>query len=209
MPLQLTKDDLLKANALIEAGAFLAILIGTIIGGLIITISSGILWFAAILISAAIIGFYSSLKIPRISVIDTVMLNFNIYKGISLILRGAQLDRSIWFSIICISWFWFIGAVFLTQFPIYTKNIIGGNEYVVTFFLTLFSIGIGVGSLICNKLLKGKISLTIVPIGAIGMTIAITVFYCASFFYQQLSPLDGLIEFMNFCQSRQLVFLLF
>ena len=74
-------------------------------------------------------------------------------------------------SMLGISWFWFYGATFLTQFPIFAKDILGGNEHVVTLLLALFSIGIGAGSLLCERLSGHKVEIGLVPFGSIGLTI--------------------------------------
>jgi predicted MFS family arabinose efflux permease len=73
-------------------------------------------------------------------------------------------------SILAISWFWFYGATFLTQIPNYTKQVLGGDEHVVTFLLTIFSVGIAIGSLLCEKLSDKKVELGLVPFGSIGLT---------------------------------------
>ena len=105
------------------------------------------------------------------------------------------LKRAVFLSIIGISWFWLVGFTFLAQFPIYAKDVIGANENIVTLFLTVFSVGIALGSLICNRLLKGKVSGVYVPLGAFGMTAFIFALCLAS---PKIIPHETLIGLMDF-----------
>jgi acyl-[acyl-carrier-protein]-phospholipid O-acyltransferase/long-chain-fatty-acid--[acyl-carrier-protein] ligase len=91
----------------------------------------------------------------------------------------------VWLSIIGVSWFWLIGMIFLTQFPAYTKNIINGDEKIVTLFLSVFSIGIAIGSVMCSKFLKEAIDGRLVPYGSFGITLSIILFFIFGLFYQE------------------------
>jgi hypothetical protein len=113
-------------------------------------------------------------------------------------MQYAKKEESVWLSIIGASWFWFVGASFLSQFPFYTKEIIHGDETIVTLFLSVFSIGIGVGSILCNHLLKGKINGRLVPLGSLGITLGIFTFCVMSFFYLQTKPTDTLLTLTEF-----------
>ncbi len=199
LPEHLKERELIGGNALIEGGTFLAILLGTIFGGVIIRLSNGafIIWVATV--SFAIIGWLASRAIPDSKPSDVKLkISFNIAAQTLKIIKYAKENRLVWRAIIGISWFWFVGAMFLSQFPIYTKNIIKGDQFIVTFFLTIFSVGIALGSLVCNKILKSKISARLVPHGLIGMTIGIIIFCVASYFYDLAIKIDyffGLKEF--------------
>ena len=126
---------------------------------------------ASILVLAAC-GWLSSFFIPRADPPSPdLKLNPNVLAETWNIIRAATSRRDIRLTILGISWFWLVGATFLTQFPNLAKNVIGANEHVVTLFLTIFSIGIGLGSLLCNKLLDGEITAKFVPFGALGMTL--------------------------------------
>ena len=201
LPEHLKDSDLVSGNALIEGGTFLAILLGTIIGGITIRIENGIEIISIAVVSFAIIGWLSSRFIPKAPVGDqNLKISFNILLQTWKIIKYAKKENTVWLSIIGISWFWFIGVTFLSQFPIYTKNIISGDEYIVTLFLSIFSIGIGIGSAMCNKLLKGKIDGRLVPFGSIGITIGIIIFCTASYFYNSSIVPDhllGLKEFLS------------
>lgn len=199
LPEQLKNKELITGNALIEGGTFLAILFGTVLGGLVIRSSNGIEIISLAVVLFAIIGWLSSRFIPKSAIADQQLkISFNIVSQTLKIINYAKQERTVWLSIVGISWFWFVGATFLSQFPIYTKNIISGDEYIVTLFLGVFSIGIGVGSIICNKLLKGKIDGKFVPLGSIGITIGIFIFCCASYFYESAMKPDHLIGLKEF-----------
>jgi acyl-[acyl-carrier-protein]-phospholipid O-acyltransferase/long-chain-fatty-acid--[acyl-carrier-protein] ligase len=201
LPEHLKENELVSGNALIEGGTFLAILLGTIIGGITIRSESGIEIISIAVVSFAIIGYCSSRFIPVSPVSDPKLnISFNLMVQTWKIISYARKENAVWLSIIGISWFWFIGVTFLSQFPIYTKNIIRGDEYIVTLFLSIFSIGIGIGSVMCNKFLKGKIDGRLVPLGSIGITIGIIIFCIASYFYNSLANFDhllGLKEFLS------------
>lgn len=202
LPESLKDSELVSGNALIEGGTFLAILLGTIIGGIVIRFESGTLIISIAVISFAIIGWFSSRFIKKSQVSDpNLKINFNIFSGTKKIINYAKKEETVWLSIIGISWFWFIGVTFLSQFPIYTKEIIGGDEYIVTLFLSVFSIGIGIGSIMCNKLLKGKINGRLVPYGSIGITVGIIIFCAASYFYDLPARPNQLISLTEFFTS--------
>ena len=199
LPETLKDDELVSGNALIEGGTFLAILFGTIIGGVTIHIENGIEIISVVVVSFAIIGYWSSCFIPKSPIGDqNLKISFKIISQTWKIISYARKENIVWLSIIGISWFWFIGVTFLSQFPIYTKNIISGDEYIVTLFLSIFSIGIGIGSVMCNKFLKGKINGRLVPLGSIGITIGIIIFCVASYFYNLSSNPDHLLSLKEF-----------
>ncbi len=185
LPEHLHDDELIKGNGLIEGGTFLSILLGTIFGGLIIRTEYGVEILAVCVILFAVIGWLASRHIPKTPIGDPNLdIGWNIARETWKIIGFARQERTVWLSIIGISWFWLIGATFLTQFPTYTKEVIGGNEHIVTLLLTIFSVGIGVGSVWCNSLLKGEINGKLVPLGCMGMSVFIIDFYFASHGYE-------------------------
>lgn len=184
LPNHLHEDELVSGNGLIECGTFLAILLGTIFGGLVILSHNGTIIFSAGVITLAIIGWITSLFIPKADIAqEDLKIGWNIGRETLQIIKYAKIEHSVWLSIIAISWFWAVGATFLTQFPTYTNIVVGGDEHIVTLFITLFSVGIGIGSLWCNKLIKGRIDGSLVPYGALGMSIAIGSFVYFSNLY--------------------------
>jgi 1-acyl-sn-glycerol-3-phosphate acyltransferase len=172
LPQQLNDEELVGGNALVEMGTFLAILIGTITAGVFFDFDHSQYWIAGGIVIFAILGFLSSQYIPKAAANDpSLKINWNPFSEMVNTIRQARENRSVYLSIMAISWFWFIGASYLTQFPNFARDYLGGSTQVVTLLLTLFSLGVAVGSLLCEKLSGHKIELGIVPIGSIGMSV--------------------------------------
>jgi acyl-[acyl-carrier-protein]-phospholipid O-acyltransferase / long-chain-fatty-acid--[acyl-carrier-protein] ligase len=172
IPELLAADELLSGNALIEAGTFLAILIGTIAGGLLILAPHGVAIVCTAQLAIAALGWGASLFVPRgRAALPTLRLNPNILAETWAILVYAYRRPALRLPLLGISWFWFIGIAYLSQFPNYAKEILGADNEVVTLFLTLFSIGIGAGSLLCGRLQRGVVNARMVPLGALGLAI--------------------------------------
>ncbi|HEX7968902.1 MAG TPA: acyl-[ACP]--phospholipid O-acyltransferase [Stellaceae bacterium] len=172
LPDLLASDELMGGNALIEAGTFLAILLGTIAGGALIVAPHGRAIVLAGLLVVAIGGFMASLFIPRTRrAAPELRINPRVWDETWAIIRFAWERRDLRLTIIAISWFWAVGAVFLSQFPIYAKDTLGADANVETLFLAMFSIGIGAGAVLCGRLLKGEVSARLAPLGAVGMTL--------------------------------------
>ena len=181
LPVHLRPEELLSGNALIEAATFLAILLGTIAGGVLIMADHGILAVSLLALAIAVGGLVASFFIPHApSAAPDLKIGFNIVSDSWRMVRHVAARRGIFLSILGISWFWLLGATFLAQFPAFAKNVLGGNDHVVTLFLTAFSIGIGIGSMLCNRLLKGVISVRYVPAAALAMTVFILDLYFAT-----------------------------
>ena len=181
LPDQLAEDELIGGNALIETGTFLSILLGTIFGGVLIKVEGGVFIVSAIILAVSALGLAGSWFIPKtIPEAPELKVQFNILTATWDIVQYARKRRDVFLSILGISWFWLFGATFLAQFPTYGKYVIGGDERIVTLFLAVFSIGIGLGSLFCNKLLNGEVEASYVPIAALGMTLFTVDLYYAS-----------------------------
>lgn len=173
LPQVLKDEELVGGNALVEFGTFLAILVGMIIAVLIMGIeNNATLWLSLAVVLVACIGYYSSLKIPKLEASEpNLKINFNIVKQLSESFKLARKTPSVFYSIMGISWFWFIGIIYITQLPNYVRYELGGNEEVYVLLLTLFSIGIGAGSFLCEKLSGKVVEIGLVPIGSLGLTI--------------------------------------
>jgi acyl-[acyl-carrier-protein]-phospholipid O-acyltransferase / long-chain-fatty-acid--[acyl-carrier-protein] ligase len=182
LPAHLREDELLGGNGLIEAGTYLAIMLGTIAGGILILVDFGIAAISAALLAVAIGGFVAALFIPRAPAeAPDLRLGFNIIADTAEMLRYARQRHDLFLAILGISWFWLVGATFLSQFPTFTKDVIGGDNWVATLLLIAFTIGIAIGSLICNSLLRGKVSVRFVPLAALGISLfTIDLFYASS-----------------------------
>ena len=208
LPNHLKEGELLAGNALIEAGTFLAILIGTIIGGLLIVIENGVVIISTILFLIALVGWTASRSIPTAAAADpNLKINYNILQEIGRMVGRARQTRTVFLSIIGISWFWVVGATFLSQFPNYSKTLLGGNASVVTLFMIVFSVGIGIGSYGCTKLLKGVISAKYVPLSAFALSAFITDLYFVS--VNLSPPPDVLITVSDFLSSPRNLRILF
>ncbi len=173
LPQQLSPGELTGGNGMVEMGTFVAILLGTIAGGVLVAIDPhGPLFASGVAIAIALAGYAVSRAIPLTPAeAPTLRINWNPFSETWHNLVFAQQNRVVWLSMMGISWFWFYGATFLTQFPNFTRNVLGGNEHVATFLLATFSVGIGTGSLLCERLSGRKVELGLVPFGSIGMTL--------------------------------------
>lgn len=172
LPQHLSDDELVGGNALVEMGTFVAILLGTIGAGLLMGVEDTKELTAVAVVAIAIAGYLASRKIPKAEPADPSMkLDFNIVRMTGKVLKYAREDRAVYLSIMAISWFWFLGASYLTQFPNFAKTVLQGDSSVVTMLLALFSIGIGVGSMLCERLSGHKVEIGIVPIGSLGLTL--------------------------------------
>lgn len=172
LPRALSKDEIVGGNALIEMGTFVAILIGTIYGGVLVGFENSELWISVSIVTLAMLGYVASRSVPKITPNDaSITLSWNIFAQTKSTFKVAQKNQAIFLSMMAISWFWFMGASYLTQIPNYTKTILAGNNEVVTLLLAVFSIGVAVGSLCCERLSGKKVELGIVPIGSLGLSL--------------------------------------
>ena len=172
LPQHLKPEELVGGNGLIEMGTFLAILLGTMAGGILIGAGQlGQSIVAYVVIMIAVLGYLSSRSIPPAApVAPDLQLNWNPFTETVRNIGFARQNRTVFLSVLGNSWFWFLGSIYLTQLPNYTKLTLGGNEQLVTLLLTLFSVGIGVGSLLCERLSGRMVEIGLVPFGSIGLT---------------------------------------
>ncbi|MCP5369505.1 MAG: acyl-[ACP]--phospholipid O-acyltransferase [Rickettsiaceae bacterium] len=169
LPDHMKKDELLSANGLIEAGTFLAILLGTMLGNLY-NFNSHIVITLSVL--AASIGLISSFFMPKSNNFTPDMkINYNLWQETLNMMRYALAKNNIYLSILGISWFWFIGVAFIAQIPALAKNILAADENVTNLFLAVFSIGVGTGAFICNKIFQSKITTKYVFLASLGITL--------------------------------------
>ena len=173
LPQHLAQDELVGGNGLVEMGTFVAILLGTIAGGLVVAIQpNGKAIAGALVIVLAIAGWLASRRIPDTPAVDpNLAINWNPFSETWRNLTLARENRVVWRAMLGISWFWFYGAIYLAQLPAFTQRVLGGDEHVFTLLLAVFSIGIGIGSLLCERLSGRKLELGLVPLGSIGLTL--------------------------------------
>lgn len=173
LPQHLRAEELIGGNALVETGTSVAILVGLILGGWMVAQPGwGVAGVAitTITISAAALVFsrYIPLALPPA---PQLRINWNPVSETWRNLAFLRTNRTVFLSVLGISWFWFFGAMFVTQFPNLSRNILFADERVVTLLLITFSVGIGVGSLLCERLSGHKIEIGLVPFGSIGLTL--------------------------------------
>jgi 1-acyl-sn-glycerol-3-phosphate acyltransferase len=173
LPQVLDERELVGGNGLIEMGTFLAILLGTILGSTLIRAESLGAWLVGgATITFAVFGLICALAMPRAAPVDPQLkINWNPFSETWRNLGYIRSNRTIFLSCLGISWFWFYGSIYFTQLPNYTKEVLGGDPGVYTLILTLFSIGIGLGSILCERLSGHKVEVGLVPFGSIGMTV--------------------------------------
>lgn len=173
LPQLLKEEELVTGNAYVETGTFVSILLGTIAGGVLITVPGHGNWLvSAILICVAGAGCLASRNIIHLKpAAPDLIIGKDLFSPTLEILKITRRTRSVFLSILGISWFWFLGAAILSLLPPYCKNVLKADASVVTFFLALFSIGVGIGSILCERLSFRKLELGLVPVGSIGISV--------------------------------------
>lgn len=172
LPQHLHAEELVGGNALIEAGTFVAILIGTLAGGLLAGAVAHPAWIAAGGFVVALAGYLTSRRVPAAPApVPDLTVNLNPLSETWRNIAFARQNRTVFLSILGISWFWLYGALFLAQFPAYAKNVLGGGEAAVTLLLATFTVGIGIGSMLCERMSGRHVEIGLVPFGSIGLTL--------------------------------------
>ncbi len=198
LPDHMHKNELLSANGFVEAGTFISILIGTILGGFY-TLNSTFVMAAAIL--ASLIGFVTSMFLPKSNNADSsIKISLNIVRETIDMVKFARSKKPVYMAILGISWFWFVGAVILAQIASLSRNILGADETVANLFLATFSLGVGIGSLLCSKILKNNISTKYIFAAAIGASLfGIDLFFASriSASYYQEGNLKNILVFLS------------
>ena len=170
LPQALYPAELVGGNALVSFGTFVAILAGLIVSVYLMTL--GIVSMAVAIVLVAAAGYWASRGIPRLEpAAPELRISFNIPRQALHSLRDARANTTVFYSILGISWFWFIGITYVTQLPNYVRYQLGGNEQVYVLLLAMFSLGIGAGSFLCERLSGRRVEIGLVPIGALGLTL--------------------------------------
>jgi 1-acyl-sn-glycerol-3-phosphate acyltransferase len=183
LPQQLATEELIGGNALVEAGTYIAIILGLIIGGVAVAIDSHHRdLLAASLVGFSIFGYLASRQIPTTRAVDPELkINWNAWTETWHIVEFAREDRTVFLSILGVSWFWFFGTVMTVQVPAYTLDILNGNEAITIALLVAFAVGVGIGSLLCERMSGHRIELGLVPFGSIGLSLfAIDLYFAQS-----------------------------
>ena len=182
LPQHLSERELTGGNGMVEMGTFVAILLGNVAGGLLIGLPQvGPAAVAVACVALALLGRLTAHQVPATPATDPgLRINLNPLTETWRNLKLAHGHLVVFRSLLGISWMWFFGAVFLSQFPAFAKEVLHGDERVASLLLVVFSIGIGVGSLLCERLSHRHVEIGLVPLGAIGMTLFSVDLYFAS-----------------------------
>lgn len=191
LPELLDDETLVGGNALVAMATFLAILLGTITGGLVV--AGGERWVSRLglmVVAVAVLGFVTSIFIKKLPAANPDLpVSLNPVKPTVEILRLTRSVRPVFLSVLAISWFWFLGASFLSLLPNFCKDVLVGGETVVTLTLATFCVGIGTGSMLCERLSRRQLELGLVPLGSIGISIfAIDLAFSG---WRFVAPADG------------------
>jgi 1-acyl-sn-glycerol-3-phosphate acyltransferase len=191
LPQHLNERELTGGNGMVEMGTFVSILLGNVAGGLLIALPEvGARYTAWACVGVAVLGRVLAQWVPASPATDpTLKINWNPFTETWRNLKLARESIVVFRSLLGISWMWFFGAVFLSQFPSFARNVLHGNEQVASLLLVVFSIGIGVGALLCEMLSRRHVEIGLVPLGAFGMTVFAVDLYLAS---RALPPAQGL-----------------
>jgi 1-acyl-sn-glycerol-3-phosphate acyltransferase len=172
LPQALKPTELVGGNGLVEMGTQLAMLIGMIAGNELMRVAGmGPLLASGLTIAVAVIGYLACRKIPPApATAPELKFNWNPFSETARVIGITHADRAVWNAVLGISWFWFFGTVLIAQLPIYARATLGGDSSVYTLVLTLFSIGSGIGALLCEKMSGKRVEIGLVPLGAFGLT---------------------------------------
>ena len=193
LPQQLKTEELIGGNGLVEMGTFVGILFGEILGAVLIVYKPwGIELVAGATIAVAVLGLIASYRIPHTPALaPDLKINLNFVAESIRNINHSRQNRTVFLSMLGNSWFWFYGAMILAQFPVYAKDYLHGDHNVFVLLLTVFSLGIGAGSLLCERLSGHKVEIGLVPFGAIGLSLfGIDLFFASVAFSTNASHPD-------------------
>ncbi|MGB4812592.1 MAG: MFS transporter [Methylophilaceae bacterium] len=203
LPQHLKETELIGGNGMIEMGTFVAILLGQVLGAWLAMQHQHETLTSIVIIIIAILGYWTSRKVPNSPAADPQLkINWNpiteTYRNVKFVWQ----HQTIWLAIVAISWFWFFGATLLAQFPNFAKEVLYGDESVFILLLSIFSLGIGIGSLMCEKLSKGKVELGLVLFGAIGLTIfGVDLYWSSTTIHHSLNN-KVLFDYLSFISKQ-------
>lgn len=197
IPALVKDNELVMANAFISTGTFVAILVGTIMGGLI-PLDNYVLPLGIGLTLMSAVGIFTSQFINKVGVIyPDIKVDYSFFRPTWEILKLTARDKKIFKTVIGISWFWFMGAAILSILPTYSKDVLGGDKTVATLFLALFTIGMGVGSFLVAKISDKKVEIGVVPTAGVLMGVFLIDLYFTAGLYTKPEELIGIKEFIR------------
>jgi MFS family permease len=193
LPQHLRKEEVLAGTGLVEAGTYIAILAGTILAGWI-----DVQWAALVVVVTAVVGYITGRQVPPAPPQDLAQpIDYNLLRSSIALVRNTMHDRRVFLAIMAISFFWTIGAVLFIQFPPLAKNVLHASKEVASLFLVVFSVGIAIGSVSINALLKGTVSARYSPVSVIGMGVFVLLFFLVCEVWSP-NEQDGLLDTARF-----------
>lgn len=207
LPQHLKSNELIAGNGLVEMGTFVGILVGEILGAVLVVYKPwGLHYVAAATVAVSMFGWWMSRNIPSSPApVADLRINWNPVTETVRNIGYSMKNRTVFLSMLGNSWFWFYGAIMLAQFPLYAKNYLHGDHDVFVLLLVIFSVGIGLGSILCEKLSGHKIEIGLVPFGSFGLTVFGVDLYFASLAYTN-TELVSAMQFMNQAGSLRVLF---
>mgnify|MGYP001252653542 CR=1 FL=1 len=196
MPQHLGSQELVAGNALVQQGTYVAILLGSVMGVLLNASFAAPWWGSAALVFIAVSGLVSGYFVPSApSQVPELKINWNPFTETIKVMRYAKQKRAVWIAVLSVSWFWFLGAAYTTQLKVYVDDYLHAGETVYALLLMVFSFGIGIGSWACKAVSRGRLTLSLVPLGALAITVFGVDLYFA---YQGLLAVESatVAEFM-------------
>ena len=205
LPELLNMRELTGGNALVEMGTFVSIFIGTIVGGLLAGDHVQLVGVFAVVV--AVLGIVSSLLIPHTKPADPALeLTLNPVTQALDTYRSVKTNKSVFLSVLGISWLWFLGGSFLTVLPSFGKDVLGAAESIVTMFLGVFCVGVAAGALLCERMGGRKLEIGLVPFGSIGLTLAaVDLYFASSPLHHVGESLMGIREFLSLPSAWRMV----
>lgn len=172
LPQHLDNTELTGGNGLVEMGTFMAILLGMILGSHLMTLEDGKYWVSFCVLLIAVSGYLSARNIPLTpAVLPDLKINWNVFTQTWKSIRLTAENRTVFLSVLGVSWFWFLGSTYMVQLPNYTREILSGNEAVYILLISIFCVGISLGSVACEKLSRHRVETGLVPLGSIGLSL--------------------------------------
>ncbi len=201
LPQLLAREELLLGNGLVEGGTFMSILLGTLLGGVLILQPNGVLIVAVSLILVSFFGVYAAWQVPVTETANPGMkVNYNIFQSTWRMVLHAFENLRLRMPILGISWFWAIGATYLTQLPVFTKEVIGGNEMVVTLFNGVFTVGVALGSFLCPYVVHRFHARDLSPLALAGVLL-FGLDLCWVGYHISLLPAEALVGMGTFLRA--------
>jgi 1-acyl-sn-glycerol-3-phosphate acyltransferase len=207
LPQQLANHELVGGNGLVESGTYMAIIFGLVAGIMATSTDGGSqVVIAVTLVSIAVLGYLASLRIPVTSAVDPELkISWNLWAETWRIVGFAKRDKNVFLSILGISWFWFFGSSMTLQVPAYTLETLNGSKEIATLLLVAFAIGVGSGSLLCERMSGHRVELGLVPFGSIGLSLFAIDLYLAQP-EVATTAVDGIAEFFARPGSWRIIF---